>query len=244
MGNIPDGPQNGGYPGQVPANQPPPGYGGCQPMPQAPPPGYPGYPPPQYPPQYPGYPPAYPQYPPPGFAQNPAQMQWAHALRSWTGKTNISIVYDSTVNPFTAPELFQKIKDKPDIAIIALTSDGDVFGGYHSVAVSSQNWPNHDEKLFVFSFVSHGRCSTPQKFEVKAYKKSFGSVRYRDHDFDGHFVEFTAGAAGGLSLGNEKSKTFCDDLDDCFENIQKDTLTGKRNRETFTCTRLVALQLY
>ena len=137
-------------------------------------------------------------------------------------------------------------QDKPVPARLARAIDlpARCAGRRDCVAVSSLNWPNHDEKLFVFSFESHGRCSTPQKFEVKAFKKSFGAVKYRERDFDGHFVEFSAGAAGGFSLGNQQSKTFCDDLDDCFENIKKDTLTGKRNREKFTCVRLVALQLH
>ena len=86
------------------------------------------------------------------------------SLKEWTGKSRASVVYDSTIDPFTADWLFQKVKGKPNIAIVATTTEGDVFGGFSSVAVTEHNKLFFDPNTFIFSFESHGRCKTPQRF--------------------------------------------------------------------------------
>ena len=89
------------------------------------------------------------------------------SLKEWTGKTNATIIYDSTVDEFTDQGLFDKVKSKRNIALIGFTTDGDVFGGFYSVAVEMQEMQFFDPNMFVFSFESHGRCETPQMFIVK-----------------------------------------------------------------------------
>ena len=59
-------------------------------------------------------------------------------LKEWTGKAIATIIYDSTADEFTDGGLFNKVKDKQNIAIIGFTTDGDVFGGFYSVAVTKQ----------------------------------------------------------------------------------------------------------
>ena len=90
-----------------------------------------------------------------------------NALKSWTGKSNANIIYDSTVDEFTDQGLFDKVKSKRNIALIGFTTDDDVFGGFYSVAVEMQEMQFFDPNMFVFSFESHGRCETPQMFIVK-----------------------------------------------------------------------------
>ena len=79
----------------------------------------------------------------------------------WTWKSTVTIIYDSTVDEFTNDGLFNKVKGKSDIAIIAFTADGDVFGAFYSVAASEPEKRYKDPNIFAFSFESHGRCMTP-----------------------------------------------------------------------------------
>ena len=89
------------------------------------------------------------------------------ALKEWTGKASATKIYDSTVDEFTADGLFNMVKGKQNIALVGFTADGDVFGGFYSVAVTEQFKEFNDPNMFVFSFESHGRCATPQRFAVR-----------------------------------------------------------------------------
>ena len=168
-----------------------------------------------------------------------------NALKEWTGKASATIIYDSTVDEFTDEWLFNKVKGKRNIAIIGFTIDGDVFGGFHSVAVTKQNVRFYDPNIFAFSFESHGRCMTPQKFSVcdglkkKAYV-CLGS--YISGDFYGFWVE----GYGCFRLGNERSESCCWDMSFAFEGLNDTTLTGNNGGcggPFHHCTRLVAIQL-
>ena len=167
------------------------------------------------------------------------------ALKEWTGKARVTIVYDSTKDPFTHDELFDKVKGKVDIAVVGFTSDGDVFGGFYSVAVTEQDKKFFDPNLFIFSFESHGRCETPQRFVVNEEWKEKAGVEFCKVDVFGWFVVFQGG--GLFHFGNEKSITYCHKLSRGFVGIEDTTLTGN-NGSAFEgpyhlCTRLVAIQL-
>ena len=166
------------------------------------------------------------------------------ALTEWTGKAHATIINDSTVDEFTADSQFNKVRGKENIAIVGFTTDGDVFGGFYSAAVTEQD--EHffgDPNIFVFSFESHGRCKTPQRFDVKKRLKESAFVRFSKDDWNG-FVEFGVDGygAGGFWLGNERSKSFCWNISRAFEGLENTTLTGN-NGLYYHCTRLVAIQL-
>ena len=168
-----------------------------------------------------------------------------NALKEWTGKASATVVYDSTVDEFTHNGLFEKVKGKRNIAIIATTTDGDVFGAYYSVAVTQQEQYFQDPDMFIFSFESHGRCMTPQRFMVKEEWKGGASVEFFKNVCGGRFVLFNGGG-GWFSLGNEKSRTWCFQLSHGFNGIDDTTLTGEpegSHSGNFTCCRLVAVQL-
>ena len=153
-----------------------------------------------------------------------------------------TIVYDSAVDEFTEDCLFQKVRGKPNVAIVATTTDGDVFGGFYSVAAMEQNYSYFDRTIFVFLFESHGRCETPQRFTVKRkWKEGAQVVFLKDDYYGGRFVHL--GSGSGLSLGNEKSRAWCEGLFRGFEGIKDTTLSGEEFPQKFTCCRLVAIQL-
>ena len=164
----------------------------------------------------------------------------AMALKAWTGKTSAAIVYDSKRDPFTADGLFAAIQGRANVAVVGFTTDGDVFGGFHSVAVVKQNQQFIDPSIFAFSFESHGRCATPQRFEVKEAKKTQGVVQYCKNFANGH-VWFGVYGTGCFWLGNESSGSDCWNVSGAFDGAEDTTLSGKNG--IHRCQRLVAFQL-
>ena len=175
--------------------------------------------------------------------EEPTEQLPVDALKEWTGKARATIIYDSTVDEFTGGGLFQTVKDKPNIAIVATTTDGDVFWGFYSRPAREPGKLFHDPNMFIFSFKSHGRCPTPQMFAVKDGPEQHETayVRLAKKISFGQYVVFQ-GSLGEIFLGNEKSHTFCTKLSQSFEGIEDTTLTGK-DGSRFTCCRLVAIQL-
>ena len=169
-----------------------------------------------------------------------------NALKEWTDKAIATIIYDSTVDEFTADGIFDKVKGKENVAIVGFTTDGDVFGVFYSVAVTEQGKDFDDRNIFAFSFESHGRCETPQRFVVKKGLKEMVNVYFFKTAPYG-FVDFGVAGLGGFWLGNERSNSFCTDLSDGFAGIKDTTLTGQNGTYPdgpfHHCARLVAIQL-
>ena len=179
--------------------------------------------------------------------QEPA-VAGVEALKDWSRKSMATIVYDSTVDEFTNGCLFQTVRGKENIAIVATTTDGDVFGGFYSVTVTEQ-WEDYfDPNIFAFSFESHRRCTTPQRFAVKEELTEKANVWFGKSDNIG-FVFFKVEGVGWFYLGNERSDSFCSHLSHAIEGLEDTTLTGKNNTGGWRegpyhhCARLVAIQL-
>ena len=168
-------------------------------------------------------------------------------LKLWTGKSSATIIYDSTVDGFTADGLFNKVKGKRNIALVGFTTEGDVFGGFYQKAVTQQDKEFNDPAIFAFSFESHGRCDTPKRFVVKENVKENALVLFEKKDKNGFVVFYVNMADSSIRLGNERSESNCWNVSSSFEGLEDTTLTGKDG--TFDegpyhhCTRLVAVQL-
>ena len=166
-----------------------------------------------------------------------------NALKRWTDKASAVVIYDSAVDPFTQDGLFDKVKGKENVAVVASTTDGDVFGGFYSQPVTEQDKECDDPDMFIFSFLSHGRCKTPKRFVTKFHEYDDPFVLFWNKNRAGWFVDFGVGGLSCLSLGNVMSNTKCYGLSDGFENIEDTTLTGKSGDERHFCARLVAIHL-
>ena len=167
------------------------------------------------------------------------------ALKQGTGKGSATIVYDSTVDPFTDIGIFDKVEGRRNSALVDFTTSGDVFGGFYGVAVTERYKEFYDSNIFAFSFESHRRCETPQRFVVMEGKKTKANVFF---DNIWGFVQFKVDGAGALFLGNEMSRSYCENMSDAFERVQDTTLTGRNGRiwgkgPDRHCARLVAVQL-
>ena len=155
----------------------------------------------------------------------------------------VTILLDSTVDEFTDGGLFDKVEGKRNIAIVGFTTDGDVFGGFSSVAVVHQGRDFYYSGAFIFSFESHGRCMTPQKFVVKE-GKSQPFVHFCKNN--GHGFVWVGDYFGGFYMGNERSASYCSNLSHGFGGLEDTTLTGKNgivDNGPYHCTRIVAIQL-
>ena len=171
-----------------------------------------------------------------------------NALKQWTGKASARTIYDSTVDEFTGSVFYDNVWGKENIAIVGITTDGDVFGGFYSRAVDKQGQDFFDRGIFVFSFESHGRCMTPQRFVLKEEYKKETFVNFYKNSNSG-FINFFMLYGPSLFLGNEKSNSYCWTLSRAFEGLEDTTLTGNEDDhwdedgQCHHCSRLVAIQL-
>ena len=169
------------------------------------------------------------------------------ALKGWTEKRNVAVLYDSMVDELTDDGLFRSVVGKPNVAVVAFTTDGDVFGAFYSVAVTEQWREFPDPSIFAFSFESHGRCMTPQRFVLKPDAKEKAAVEFFKESFKRWFVRFRFRGADGFDFGDPQSDTCCVNLSDVFEGMDDTTLTGTTDQleagNPFRCERLLAVQL-
>ena len=179
-------------------------------------------------------------------AEEPCVKLPINALKEWTGKGRATIIYDSMVDEFTADRVFNHVRGKRNIAVVGFTTDGDVFGGFYSVAVTEQGGYFCDPNMFIFSFESHGRCATPQRFMLKKRLKKKASVCFCKTITNG-FASFGVYGAGTFWLGDEKSNLYCWNVSDAFDGLENTTLTGKdgfwSSVQYHHCTRIVAVWL-
>ena len=164
-------------------------------------------------------------------------------LKKWTGKGSAAIVYDSTVDEFTDQGLFDKVEGKANVAVIGFTTDGDVFGGFYSRAVTEQWEDFYDPSIFAFSFESHGRCMTPQRFVVYGGNIEHANVEFSSRNSHG-FVMFWVERAGGFWVGNEKTVSFCRTLSLAFDKFDATFISRDDDYPPkYSCNRIIAVQL-
>ena len=162
------------------------------------------------------------------------------ALKEWTGKTDVTLLFDSNVDEYTYEAFFASILERPNVAVIATSTKGDVFGGFYHPAITAVTKFNWDPNMFVFSFESRGRCQTPQRFVLKEYIKIKAQVVRLNKTPRGSFLRFDAGP-GEFYIGKERSRVMCFNLSEGFEAIENTTLVGQGPNQY--CMRVIAVQL-
>ena len=167
-------------------------------------------------------------------------------MKQWIGKPHATIIYDSDVHPYTASTLFAHVRGRENIALVTTTADGDVFGAFFSCAVKFREEHFQDPNIFAFSFESHGRCATPQRFGLKPERAQRAIVSFCNYSSMGWFAWVGVFSEGAFHFGNEKSRPRCWNLSRIFEGMGDCTLSGKtwrgRDDEGYRCTRLIAVQ--
>ena len=171
---------------------------------------------------------------------DPRVLKGIEELKARYEFTDVSLLYDSTVDPFTADGLLNKVVAKPHVAIVIFTSKGDIFGFFYIEPI--QPGKRHGlVHVRAFSFECHGRCETPKFFSPN--RDRCGGVQLIfSSDRDGIFT-LSVRFSGSLTIANDHSRSFGNSLSTAFEDMPETLLTGKGSGEKFTCTRLVALKL-
>ena len=176
-------------------------------------------------------------------------------LGGWLDRPYTRVLYDSDAEEFTNDGLFAAVVGKPDVAVVAVTTAGDVFGGAVRLPALRQDRRVFDAGVFLFSFEAHGRCATPRQIHARPGEADWLYACFRRANNDGWFVEFYVSGYGGLALGNEASETYCYRLSSGFADISDTALSGGTMTEDvysegpevyrhsmFFCARLIVVQ--
>ena len=165
-------------------------------------------------------------------------------LKQWIQKEQCETAYDSMVDPFTKEAFYLKTLNKPNIMIIGVTTDDDIFGGYLSIPVDCCDTNFQDRLHFLFSLESHGRCPTPRFFQRREEYLGRNAVRFcQSHPYG--FLSFGSGLSekSYIFLGNRQSNSYCNNLSKEYEDLEDTTLTGKTGTNQFhSCRRVVVIQ--
>ena len=161
------------------------------------------------------------------------------ALKVWTGKTNATIVYDSSSCEWDHNK-FNELLKTPSNAVIGITEDGDVFGGFVSVAIEKANHWLPDGSLFVFSLFCHWRCDVPQKWELLERRKNVTETVMIFDTTNSSFIRF--GSFGFFFFGEGRNCSYIGRLDMCFEGSNSFAITGREDAR-FTTNRLLIIHL-
>mgnify|MGYP004549594093 CR=1 FL=1 len=164
------------------------------------------------------------------------------ALRAWTGKRVVTLIYDSDVDEYAPDALFSRAAARHDVAVFTVTADGDVFGVFHAVPVAENEHPYADPALAIFVFESHGRCMTPQRFVVRRGMEANTFIVYWRNNPDGFLVEAGVRYEGLVSIGTEVSPTHIVEMGLAFEGLDSAALTGCAIG-TYRCARVIAVHL-
>ena len=172
-------------------------------------------------------------------------------LKTWTEMATATIVYDSTVDPPAKGDFFETILYKENIAVVAFTGDGDVFGVFHNFSLSDQERVT-EPRVFLFSLESHGRCMTPKQFLFECNDLLMNHQHYKDGQrffllCDGNRTYCYLGEPCFEDLLIEKlgleKKSSPVDITSCFQGVDKTVLIGDGPDTTTFITRLVAIHL-
>ena len=164
-------------------------------------------------------------------------------LKQWTAATKARVAYDSAGEEFSAARFFARAMHRPNIAIIAFTTNDDVFGGYTSAPVTATGVDVVSPDHFIFSLFSHGRCPAPTRWFLKpAFAQIFG-VSFKEDPCGFVVFGFT-----NLWIGGPDDHSVCSStIDDCYDNIRPDAITGTFGNNPaaeYHCRRVLVLRFY
>ena len=167
----------------------------------------------------------------------------SRVFSDWFGTANAKILYDSDVDEFCSATFARHILSRDNVAVVATTDDGDVFGGICAAAVTSLFTQHVDPSICLFSFESHGRCPTPARFPQARPEDNPAFVEVWKNDQRG-FLAFGGVSGGFVCVGDERLYSCADSLADAFEGLDNTTLTGATGFGVYVhFRRLLVIQL-
>ncbi|KAL7715878.1 TLDc domain-containing protein [Entamoeba marina] len=96
------------------------------------------------------------------------QMIEIDLLKQWSGKTNLSIIYDTDIDGGQSNEIFiNKVLNKSNLYFVTFDSTRNVFGGYINSTINvSDKWV-HDPNAFVFSLIRNNKKKC-KRYNIKS----------------------------------------------------------------------------
>ena len=162
-------------------------------------------------------------------------------LKAWTGKSNSTLVFDTDTDGWDHGK-FNDVLRAPSNAVIGITDEGDVFGGYVSVAINETDKWLPDDGQFAFSFFSHGRCDVPQRWMMKKDREYAGEDVRIWPTGDNEFIRFGNSNSGCFSFNSQTNWSYIYNPSKWLNGLDDTVLTGK-NKDWFTTTRLLVVRL-
>ena len=171
--------------------------------------------------------------------------EWLLRLNGWAGTGASCVVFDSTRDEAAPRSFFAAVRGRPNVAVVAVTAAGSVFGGFYAKPVVKAGRECKDPNVFVFAFAKNGACLEPGAFPARREVRDMVFVKLFS---DGDLFVWFGGRSGGVSFGMEKARSFSTNAGAVFDGATDVGLTGQR----FSCimgshlqvVRVVAFQLH
>ena len=167
-------------------------------------------------------------------------------MKQWTGYSNCKVIYDSETNELSGDVLFLSLRLVSTCAFIIETTEGDIFGSYHTIIPTKQNCfvPN-DPHHFLFTLKN--KLNTPHE-QFKVF-----SQNNRLLDIYGGKDSWVMGVNNGFWIHSKTNRCFITstaangDMHDGYYDPKKYSskiFTGSVYPKRFTLKRLIALEFY
>ena len=168
--------------------------------------------------------------------------QHLDTLKRWTNATASHIVFDADRRLIVGRAFFPKCGGLANLALVAFTRDGDVFGGFVKRRFPRENERAKDPGHFLFSLYSHGRGSAPAMFPLTEQARQEVAVQTFYDDNVAGFLRF--GGRGALTLGNNSFTPFAKNLRLSYVGLPDTLLTGASGEaRPIVYERLIVFQL-
>ena len=119
---------------------------------------------------------------------------------------------------------------------IVIDSDDNVFGHYQHGAVSAFEG-GYDDKMFLFTLNSNGRCDVKRFNSVSKFTFTF----IQDSDFDYYTCGCEYECCYNISKIGVNSSTIENKIVEVFEGVEMTIFTGKS--DSFTTKRIIVIEM-
>ena len=171
---------------------------------------------------------------------------WIDTLKQWTGYSNCKVIYDSETNELSGDMLFLSLRLVSTVTFIIETTDGDIFGSYHTIIPTKQN-------CFVANDPHHFLFTLKNKLNTSHEQFKVFSQNNRLLDIFAGKDSWVMGVNNGFWIHSKPNRCFITssaangDMHDGYYDPKKYTskiFTGSVYPKRFTLKRLIALEFY
>lgn len=138
-------------------------------------------------------------------------------------------VYASRGGHIDQAQVFSKVQNQGNVAIVAKTACGRLFGLLYTKAVSVFDKKVMDPSISVFAFRPGDDEMPFEVFDLNDACKGRTYVRFPRRSRSG-FVQVAVDGVGQLWVGTEQSDSYSESISSVFDGVSDDGLTGRNGR--------------